>query len=169
MVKTIAAALCFSLIAAQAIGSKRDPYEVTVYPRMGLPPLGDQVQNYHITLRLNEPLTEANYCIGVEVTWPDGTRSSHVQDCPPFAEYIAQVRRYTECREQVIVCPKDYTVCEFDCPAPFDLQREWTFDTRRMRHAYGPGRHTVFVKFLLPGGRTMLRSADWHVAGGEER
>lgn len=114
-----------------------------------------------IVARHTGELTEEAYCLAVAITWPDGTRSTHEQDCPPFEEYQRTVAAWEECRERVVVCPPTFE-CYWNCVEPFDLRREWAW-TR----VFGPGRYDLVVEFTGPNQKRYLRTATFEVAGSE--
>lgn len=140
-----------------------DAFQVRVFPQISYPGA-----DLTITIEHVGELTEATYCLGLEITWAEGTTTKHSADCPPWDEYIKREKLAAWCEEQVIVCPEGY-----DCYLPscrterYTLQRRWTFSTRRQRIGYGPGQQQVVVRFILPNNKTVTRFATFFVGGGE--
>jgi hypothetical protein len=75
------ALLAFAFAFAGAAARCEEPsWSLKASPRLGLYPL-----TVRFTLRGENPGPEL-YCPAVTWTWPDGTRSSHEGDCPPWEE-----------------------------------------------------------------------------------
>jgi hypothetical protein len=156
--------LILALLALLA--SAPDPFQVRVFPRISMPG-----QELTLTVEHVGEVTEATYCLGVEVLWGKGTTSKHEQDCEPWEEFSRHRARAAECDDMVIVCPPGYECFLPSCREAYEavgrLQRRWTFSTRQRRVPYGPGDYNLPVRFYLPNGKTVDRYAPFLVAGGE--
>jgi hypothetical protein len=153
------------LLAGSLRAGTPDRYQVRVFPRMSMP-------GAELTLTIEDvgPLTEATYCLGVEVWWPAGAAHSRYEpDCPPWEEYIRQQAHAAWCEDLVIVCPPGLECFLPSCREPvYQLERRWTFSSRRVRVGYGPGEYKVEVEFLLPNRKTIRRSAPFMIGGMAE-
>lgn len=158
-------AVVLALADAAVIASQPDVYQARVFPRISMPGADLTITVEHVG-----ELTEATYCPGVELTWPNGTHTTRVPDCPPWDEYRRQQRLADACEEDVIVCPAGFDCYRPECRAPrYELQRRWTFSTRQLRVGFGPGDHHIGVRFLLPNNKHVDRLAPFMVAGSEDK
>jgi len=149
----------------RADAGKPDPYQARVFPQMSMPGADLTFTFEHVG-----DLTEKTYCMGIEVTWPDGTHSGNDprESCPPFEEYQARERLAATCEEDVIVCPPGYDCFRKSCRAPrYELVRRWTFSTRGARVYFGPGEWDVHVRFLLYKNKDVHRIVHVIVGGAE--
>lgn len=149
-------------------------FVVAIFPRILMPP---PVQHsVAVTARIVGEITEAEYCAEVEFQvgrGRDAVHSKRSQDCPPFVEWRRQVAEHDECSQRVVVVPPGFEGF-YNCPAPFDLQTEWRWETcgETPRQGcnnvgFGPGQSDVTVTFLLANGHKVTRAATISVAGGE--
>lgn len=160
----LAALLCFTFAFASLPKVKdQSEYTFRAFPMVMMP--GSDVT---LTAENSGPLTEANYCLGIEIVWPNGTKSSHIPDCPSWDDYQAQLAHAEMCAEEVVVCPPGYDCFYPSCKVPpYDLQRRWTIHTRQLRLYFGPGDWDLTVNFLLPNKKKVVRSVTIHVGGQE--
>jgi len=106
-------------------------------------------------------IDEATYCAWAEIRWPNGTTSGNEQDCPPWDEWVRQVRGEDECEAQVIVTPPGFDA-NWSCTRAFAPQRRWQWS-----RWFGATADilSVPVEFRVGKKRLAVRDARFMVAG----
>lgn len=79
-------ALTLLLLACPALAGEKHELVLRAYPPVQIVNIATGCSKVWITAELKGPEVEEWYC--PKITWikPDGTKSVHQQDCPPFAE-----------------------------------------------------------------------------------
>jgi hypothetical protein len=158
----LALAFLLGLFALEARAG--DQFQVRVFPQVSMPGA-----DLTVTVENVGPVTEAVYCLGLEVRWAEGNTTKVSQDCPAWDVYAKAMETADRCDVGVIVCPEGYDCYLPSCRAAAEVvasvQRRWTFSTRRQRVGYGPGAQQLWVRFFLPNGKTRDRQAPFFVGG----
>lgn len=112
---TLMTRLALILLAAASCAAKAPPAAPRLVesgkPTLSLsatPPMGF---GRIVTLRATLAGLESQdwYCRPIEWTWPDGTRSTHTADCPPWAEHTPGDYERVWVRKIMLSAPGEYT------------------------------------------------------------
>jgi|SRR3990172_963735 len=141
------------LFAPQAWAKKPSSWATArVSPSIASIPAGQGAVYATVRAEITGPVIEENYCLGVDVEWPERTHSARSFDCDPFEQFPEQLKRYDECLNSSLDPGH-----ECSDPTP---ERRWTFG-----HWFGPGDQTVTVRFTRSEKTVQAVSVTIRVVG----
>lgn len=107
-----------------------------------------------MTAEYTGPLVEENYCLGYDVSWPNGTHSTSQQDCElPFPDYVKALADQENCETMVVVVPPGFDA-DWGCVQVTRVDTRWTWSFRAPTSSV-----TVDVRFLKPNKKSVLIQA----------